>query len=466
MGGVSSWCDLLVRSLDDLDWHVLPIVAPDRCTPSYTLPPGARLHGPITVWSEAPPPRGHVVPQRWRPRRSAGGAELPAVLVRHLLAWEGDPRVVIDAWIRCRRFPGDVRAAFRSPRGWQAFLAALAEVLDERVPEAGTPPALDLLEAATLYQTLHWVARTAAAPTPAVDVLHVTAAGWSAIPALVHRALHGTPLVLTEHGVFVREAYLAAAREDASPGARFAATRLARGLARAAYAGADVVAPVTDANASWERGLGVEPERILPLYNGVRPAAVPEAPPGAASVVTVGRIDALKDFHTTLHVAAEALRHVPQARFRHYGPVAPDAEAYGRSCVALHERLALRDHFRFMGPTDDPRRAMRDADVVLMTSISEGLPMVLLEAMGQGRPVVATGVGGVPEVVRGCGVVCPPGDAHGLAMGVVTLLRHPALAWRLGRRGHDRLSRIFTETACVEGYRTLLRTMAVAGVPA
>jgi glycosyltransferase involved in cell wall biosynthesis len=113
-------------------------------------------------------------------------------------------------------------------------------------------------------------------------------------------------------------------------------------------------------------------------------------------------------------------------------------------------------------PTDDPPSVMRAADVVLMTSISEGLPMVILEAMGQGRPVVATGVGGVPEVVRGCGVVCPPGDEHALAMAVVILLRNPALAWQLGRRGHQRLSRIFTEAACVDGYRTLLRTMAGA----
>ena len=85
-------------------------------------------------------------------------------------------------------------------------------MLAESVAEAGTPPALDLLEAATLYQTLYWIARTAAVPTPETDVLHVTAAGWSAIPALVHKAMHGTPMVLTEHGVYVREAYLAAIR--------------------------------------------------------------------------------------------------------------------------------------------------------------------------------------------------------------------------------------------------------------
>jgi glycosyltransferase involved in cell wall biosynthesis len=102
---------------------------------------------------------------------------------------------------------------------------------------------------------------------------------------------------------------------------------------------------------------------------------------------------------------------------------------------------------------------VRASDVVLMTSISEGLPMAILEAMGQARPVVSTGVGGVPEVVRGCGMVCAPGDDHGLATAVVMLLRNPELAWRLGRRGHRRLGRLFNESACIDGYRELLGTL-------
>jgi glycosyltransferase involved in cell wall biosynthesis len=116
-----------------------------------------------------------------------------------------------------------------------------------------------------------------------------------------------------------------------------------------------------------------------------------------------------------------------------------------------------------MGRTSDPNGAVRDADVVLMTSISEGLPMSILEAMGQGRPVVSTGVGGVPDVVKGCGYVTAPGDVHGLATGVATLLRRPEFAWKLGRRGHARLGRIFNEAACVDGYRDLLFRVASAG---
>jgi glycosyltransferase involved in cell wall biosynthesis len=457
MGGVSSWCDLLVRRLTEFDWQVLPIVAPDGRPRMFDLPPHVREVGRVEVWSDELP-KGR--PLRFEHRSCSN---VPAVLVRNLIGWEGDTDAVVGAWMSCRRSPTAVRRAFRSSRGWSSFLRGLRDVLDERIPQAGTPPAVDLVEAATLYQALYWVARTAAAPTPPSEVLHVTAAGWSAIPAVVHKALHGTPMVLTEHGVYVREAYLAAARSGDSPGSRFAARRLARGLARVAYEQADVVSPVTDANAYWEIGLGIDPGKILPLYNGLHPPAEPVPPPRTRTVVSVGRIDPLKDIHTMLRVAAEALRSVPDARILHYGPVTAGEEHYGRSCVTLHERLGLRDRFRFMGPTTDPNDAMRSADVVLMTSISEGLPMAILEAMGQGRPIVSTGVGGVPEVVHGCGVVCPPGDDHALATAVVMLLRNPDLAWRLGQRGHRRLGRLFNESACIEGYRELLHSAASPG---
>jgi polysaccharide biosynthesis protein PelF len=458
-GGVSSWCDLLVNSLEEFDWLVLPIIGAHGQPRRFALPPHAREHGPIEIWSERLARGGRAAVGNGRAQHS-----LPAVLVRALIGWDGDTDALLAALVWCRRHPAGVRRAFRAGRAWDGFLTALGEVLDERVYEAGTPPALDQLEAAQLYQTLYWVARTAAAPAPEADVLHVTAAGWSAIPALVNKALHGTPMVLTEHGVYVRESYLAAIRNGGSAGSRFAATRLARGLARSAYAFADVVAPVTDANAYWEMGFGIDPAKILVLYNGLDRAAPPVPPPGAGRVVSVGRIDPLKDVHTMLRVAAEALRSVPHAQFLHYGPMTDGEEAYARSCLAMHERLGLGDRFRFMGRTNDPTGVMRAADVILMTSISEGLPMSILEAMSQARPVISTGVGGVPDVVKGCGAVISPGDDHGLAMAIVTLLRNPALAWQLGRLGHQRLARIFSGAACVDGYRDLLRTIAAPSV--
>ena len=452
IGGVSSWCDLLIRNLTEFDWQVLPVIAAHGRAPVYELPPHARLAGPIELWSEDLP-HGRFI------RRERDTDEsLPETLVRGLISWDDDLDALTDALVWCRTNPTGVRRSFRSQQGWTSFLGSLQVVLDENAPGGGTPPDVDLVEAASLYQMLYWVARTAAVPTPQTDVLHVTAAGWAAIPAIVHKCLHDTPMVLTEHGVYVREAYLSAVRERNSPGGRFVGTRLARGLARIAYASADVVSPVTEANGIWAEGLGVDPDKILVLRNGLHASASLEPPPRTRTVVSIGRIDPLKDVHTMLRVAHETLDRVPDATFLHYGPVTQGEEDYARSCLALHRNLELGQRFRFMGRTTDPNGAIRDADVVLMTSISEGLPMSILEAMSEGRPVVTTGVGGVPDVVKGCGVVAAPGDIFALALGVTTLLRSPDLAWRLGQRGHQRLHRVFDETFCIDGYRELLIT--------
>lgn len=456
VGGVSSWCHLVVGGLPDFTWRILPIHAGGRRPRQlFELPPHASLAGRVDVWCERLPRRRLA---RAQPR--GGRPELPAELARGLIGWEADRRALVDALAWCRRHPSALRPTFRSLEAWRGFLVALRELLDEDHPGAGPAPALDAVDAAGLYQRLYWVARTAAAETPAVDLLHVTAAGWAALPALVHRHLHGTPLLLTEHGVYVREAYLAAARSTAPAGDRFVASRLARGLALATYAHADMIAPVTEANARWEVRLGVDPSAIRVIHNGIDPPASERTdPPRAQRVVAIGRIDPLKDVQAMLHVAAVVTRRLPQARFEYWGPPTPGQEPYAHACEQLRRRLDLGERFRFMGSTRRPLEVVRGADVVLMTSISEGLPMAVLEAMAQARPVVATGVGGVPDVLRGCGIVVPSGDLEGLARGVATLLRNPDFAARLGRQALARVHERYTQSRCLTRYRALLHEL-------
>jgi glycosyltransferase involved in cell wall biosynthesis len=456
VGGVSSWCDAVIDGLQEIEWEVLPIVAGGkRLRQDYTLPANAHLRHPIELWSDDSPPRRGVLPASRKRSRS-----VPARLLHGLLTWNGDPRGLTEALVQCRKRPQGIRPGFRSRRGWEEYLRTLADVLGEQHDHATRAPIYDALDAARLYQTLYWVARAAAVPTPRCAIVHATAAGWSAIPAIVHKALFGTPLLVTEHGIFLREAYLGSLRDaTASPTQRHMTTRLALGLTRAAYAAADMVAPVTEANAAWERGLGVDPARIRVIANGIPPQHGPTPPPRINKVVAIGRIDPLKDVQTMLLVAAEVCHRLPGTRFEYWGPPTSGQEVYAEACKRMREQLGLGASFRFMGRTSDPQGVIRGADVVLMTSISEGMPMTLLEAMSQARPAVATGVGGIPGVLRGCGIVAPPGDIHGLAAAIVTLLRDPELAAKLGQRAYARLNRHYTLEHCVEGYRTLIEQL-------
>ena len=462
MGGVSAWCDILLGGVSEIDWSVLPVIAGGRQTRVHMkLPDNARLLRPIELWSEDRPPL------RLARREEGESGSLPAQLLRGLMPWEGDLHQLRLALVRCRLRPQSIRREFRHHDSWTRFLVELEQLLTESHRDSAPAPVYDAIEAARLYQALYWVARTAAVPTPPCDLLHVTAAGWAAIPAIVHKALHGTPILLTEHGVYVREAYLAAVSESAArPGRGATSPRLALGLTRAAFAAADMIAPVTEANAEWERGLGVAPEKIRVIPNGIQAPGEPVPAAGGTRVVAVGRIDPLKDVHTMMLVAEEVTRRLPKARFEYWGPVTDGQELYGELCRRIHEQLGLGDRFRFMGRTDDPHGVIRSADVVILTSISEAMPMALLEAMAQARPVVATSVGGVPGVVRGCGLISAPGDVHGLATSVTTLLRNPALAAAMGRRGYQRLHRRYTLNRCLTAYRALISELIDTGVTA
>ena len=356
-----------------------------------------------------------------------------------------------------------MRPAFRSRRGWEQFLHALQEVLDEQADGSAPAPELDTVEAATLYQTLYWVARTASTPTPETDLLHVTCAGWAAVPALVHKALHGTPILLTEHGVYVRESYLAAARSRSAPGQRFVSTRLARGLALATYAAADVVSPVSEANAKWAVEMGVDPAKVQVIHNGIGEPEQPQPLPNAATVVAIGRIDPLKDVHTMLRVAVEVLERVPHAKFLYYGPSSPEQEAYAKSCEDLHKQLGLGRALQVHG-----QHARRDrraaggrhaADDQHLRGPADGHPRGAWRRAGRSsRPRSAA----YRRCCAAAGSWRRPCDVHGIAVATTTILTDPALADRLGKRGHQRVARRFTKETCLGGYRDRLRRMTHA----
>ena len=107
---------------------------------------------------------------------------------------------------------------------------------------------------------------------------------------------------------------------------------------------------------------------------------------------------------------------------------------------------------RFVGSKDDVVDWYAAADVVVLPSLSEGFPFVVLEALAMSRPVVATNINGVPEIIHdGCtGVLVPPRNPKALEAGLRTLLRDPCLAARLGRAGQQEVAARFTAERMVQ----------------
>ena len=193
--------------------------------------------------------------------------------------------------------------------------------------------------------------------------------------------------------------------------------------------------------------LGIPAAKVTLLYNGVDLDAVTADPPPPGTVpgdgplvMQLGRLSEQKNPLMFVEGARLVLQSLPQARFVMIGS-GPLEEAV-RQRVA---ELGLAEKITLLGSVPQGARLLGLADVVTLTSLWEGTPYSLIEAMAWARPVVATAVNGCPEVTSDgeTGFIVPPGDAAAWARRVAQLLADPALAVRLGRAGRERAERLF-----------------------
>jgi glycosyltransferase involved in cell wall biosynthesis len=205
--------------------------------------------------------------------------------------------------------------------------------------------------------------------------------------------------------------------------------------------------------------------KVSLVRNGIVPPGVP--PPQARAalraqltagadrpiVLTVARLDLRKGLQYLL----DAVRQVPQAML----VLAGDGE--DRSTLEAQARdLQVADRVVFLGHRTDVPALLAAADVFVLPSLTEGLPISLLEAMAAGTPVVGTAIEGIDElIVAGeTGVLVPPADANGLAAGILAVLRDPAGAHVRATAARAFVDREFTveraRTQVLEVYRELL----------
>jgi glycosyltransferase involved in cell wall biosynthesis/protein-tyrosine-phosphatase len=173
---------------------------------------------------------------------------------------------------------------------------------------------------------------------------------------------------------------------------------------------------------------------------------------------TAGRLSPVKGHDSFLRAAALILREEPRARFLLAG-----GGPLEHQLKALASELGIAAACRFVGARSDVYDLVAAMDMFVLPSLNEGLPMAILEAMALGTPVVATDVGGLPEVIRHCatGLLVPPGDERALADACVSLARDPERARELANQGRrvveDRFSHRQQGRALVETYHGVRR---------
>ncbi|MER6413068.1 DUF3492 domain-containing protein [Streptomyces humidus] len=309
-----------------------------------------------------------------------------------------------------------------------------------------------------------------------VDLCHAASGGAAALPGLLAAHFFDVPLLVTEYGVRLRTHYLSAGgppspagsgntpSAEAAPAVRALLAAFHGRLAAEVYRQAACVTPGNAHARRWQERCGADRAKLRTVYPGMeasRFADVGDAPDAADphTLVWVGRVEPAKDLVSLLHAFAEIRREEPRARLRIVGTAAgAEGRAYLGHCRMLAAQLfpyeAAGPHcvgddpvsFEEVGAPEAPTPADAYAAgaVVVLSSVVEGFPVGLVEAMFCGRATVSTDVGAVVEVIGGTGLVVPPRNPRALAKACGALLRDPARRARLGAAARARALELFT----------------------
>ena len=214
---------------------------------------------------------------------------------------------------------------------------------------------------------------------------------------------------------------------------------------------------------------GIRDGRVDVIYNGVDVSAFDDAVadraevrreigvgPDALVIIQVARLDLLKDHATAIRTVQRVTRRREDAVLVLVGE-GPELEMV-QAEIDSHR---LRPHVRLLGLRRDVSRLLRAADVFLLTSISEGIPVTVIEAMAAGLPVVSTDVGGVAEIVlaQQTGMLATAGDDGALADAILRLAEDPDLRREMGRQGRRRAEKVFSQKQMHAAYRKCYREM-------
>ncbi|MCZ7589610.1 MAG: glycosyltransferase family 4 protein [Gaiella sp.] len=334
-------------------------------------------------------------------------------------------------------------------RGWDVGVAMLhehepgAEEFAARLELDGVP-----VERVPLRRTLdprafRRILRRARRERPAILHTH-----------LVHADFHGLPA-----GRLARVPVLVSTKHGFNPFRE-----------RRAFAAADRgVAALADVHVAISAGLarylaereGFDPASFEVVHYGIEAGPEPAPLSGEPRLAIVGRLIPIKGHDVLLRSLAAARDAVPGLTLE----VAGDGPLEGE-LRATAARLGLEDAVSFLGRVAPAAPVFERANVVVVPSFGEGFGMVALEAMERGRPVVASTVGGLPEIVDDgrTGILVPPGDADALAAALVDLVRDPARAAAMGAAGRARALGEFAQERCTDRIEALYETaLSAAG---
>lgn len=300
---------------------------------------------------------------------------------------------------------------------------------------------------------------------PRADLYHSVATGYSGLWGSMAKYLHHSPLLISEHGIYTREREEEIIKADWVKGIykdiwiqQFAK------FSTCAYGYADKVTSLFETARQLQIQIGCPAEKTMVTPNGIKPArfehlAGKEENDPFINVGSVLRVTPIKDVKTMIHAYYYAKQVEPRLKLWIMGPLDEQPE-YAQECMNTVKMLNLKD-VEFTGPIN-VADYLGKMDIFLLTSISEGQPLSILEAFAAKVPCVATNVGNCEGLIHGerdsygdAGIIAPVMSISGLSEGILTLAKDEGLRRQMGINGYRRAVEFYNDADCMETYRRL-----------
>lgn len=297
---------------------------------------------------------------------------------------------------------------------------------------------------------------------PKADVYHATATGYGGLLGALGAWKHRKPYIVTEHGIYTREREEELLRAKwVSPHFRQHWVDMFYMLSLCAYTRADSVTSLFARYSQIQGELGAAEEKRSIIANGIRldrfAVIPPKEPNGYMDITAVIRLHPIKDVKTLIYAFYSLKQRVPNARLHILGDA--DDPEYGEECRALIRQLQLADVL--MPGNVDVTKYLAFTDFTVLSSISEGQPLSVLESLAAGRPAVTTDVGCCRDLIYGAGpedrcgaagIVVPPMHAQALANALETMATHAEMRQEMAVAGARRVSKFYVHEDMVKKY--------------
>jgi len=481
-GGVSSWVNQMIRAFPQYTFALcfLGSRPEDYQKMAYALPENV-VHLETHYLYEFPPP-----PAIAAQHGDTDAFARAALLHEHLR----DPSQHAEAGHLLKDMLDDLRpggalaedAFLYSKEAWRYVCAQFRQFCTD-------PSFVDYFWTVRIMHKPLWQLARIAGGLPQVRLFHTVSTGFAGFLGALSHYRHGRPLLVSEHGIYTKERKIdlfqsqwirdnrTIFERDVSEVGYFRElwVRFFETLGHVCYEAAHDITALYEGNRLRQIIDGAPAEKTSNIPNGVNlarlaPLREKRAPGVPKTLVLIGRVVPIKDIKTFIRAMLTVVRRMPEAQAWIAGPENEDP-SYAAECHALVESLGLQDKVKFLG-FQKIDELLPKCGVLVLSSISEALPLVVLEGFAAGVPSVTTDVGSCRQLIYGlegddaalgaAGRVVQIADPRALAEASLDLLDEAN--WRAAQQaGITRVERYYTQEQMVGSYRDLYARLTAQG---